>query len=72
MNNLHLNIYLSVGIVLAFAFNSRRELLGGLSASPDDDGSESLFWFSACAFMWPLMLASVVYARMKKSRQKQH
>ena len=67
-----MNIYLCVGIVLAFAFNGRREMLGGRPASPKDDGSESLLWFAMCSGIWPLMLASVLYARAMKSLQKHH
>lgn len=72
MEHLPVNIYLSVGIVLAFVFNGHRERLGGWSASPHDDGSESLLWFALCAGLWPLMLASVVYAKTRRFLQKPH
>jgi hypothetical protein len=62
-----INIFLSVGIVLAFAFNSRREWLGGLPASPRDDGSETLLWFALCVGLWPLMLASAAHTKTRKS-----
>jgi len=67
-----MNIYLAVGIVLALAFNSHREWLGGRPASPHDDGTESLMWFAICVGFWPLMLASVVYAKTRKSLQTPH
>ena len=72
MDNLPINAYLCVGIVLAFVFNSRRELLGGRPANPDDDGSESLLWFLLCSSIWPLMVASVVYAKVRQSRLRHH
>jgi hypothetical protein len=72
MDNLLMSIYLAVGLVLAVAFSQRRELLGGLPISPHDDGSDSLLWFAMCAGFWPLMLASVVYTKTRKSLQKHH
>ncbi|MCX2862244.1 hypothetical protein OOZ63_10355 [Paucibacter sp. PLA-PC-4] len=65
-----MSIYLSVGIVLAFAFSNRREVLGGLPASPHDDGSDSLLWFAMCAGFWPLMLVSAFYTKTRKSQHK--
>ncbi len=67
-----MNLYLGVGVVLAFAFNNHRELLGGRPASADDDGSESLLWFSLCSGLWPLMLVSVVYAKARNVFHKTH
>jgi len=67
-----MNIYLAVGIVLALAFNSHRERLSGRPASPHDDGTESLLWFAMCVGLWPLMLASVVYAKARRSIHKHH
>lgn len=67
-----MNIYLGVGVVLAIAFNSHREWLGGRPASPHDDGTESLLWFAQCAGFWPLMLAWVGYAKTRKSWLKHH
>ena len=67
-----MNIYLSVGIVLAFVLNSHREWLGGRAANPEDDGSESLLWFFMCSCIWPLMLAPAVYAKARKSLLKHH
>lgn len=68
MNNLHMTIYLSVGIMLAFAFNHRRELLGGRPNSANDDGSECLLWFFLCSGIWPLMLVAALYAKARKPR----
>ncbi len=67
-----MNIYLCVGIVLAFVFNSRRKLLGGRPASPDDDGSETLLWFFMCSDIWPLMAASAVYAKVRRFQLGRH
>ena len=72
MEHLLTDIYLAVGIVLAFAFNSRRELIGGWSATPHDDGSECLLWFALCTGLWPLMLTSALYARTRAASRKPH
>jgi len=72
MENLSVNIYLAVGIMLAFGFYGHREWLGARPASPDDDGTELLLWFAMCMGLWPLMLASVVYAKTRKFLQKHH
>ena len=64
---MHLLIYFGVGIVLAFALNSRREWLGAMPATPDDDGTETLFWFWICCCMWLVMLAAALGARVRKN-----